>query len=208
VETQFLSDRASVADNGDDTAGETAGFFAWVKTNTTMGATGADGGFNTTTKVTDAPTLGTKRVLTETEIRDVAQAVYEEGGMTEYLCGTPQVIRNLSEYLFTSSARVATMQNERQGENRDQSGTAYGSITVFVTDFGQILKMVSNRLHPAAQAASATVPDAAASHLAFIDPRGVRAAFLQGFQTRPLARTGLSEKRLTSVDLCLAVTNE
>ena len=46
------------------------------------------------------------------------------------------------------------------------------------------------------------------SHLAFVDPRGVRCAFLQGFQTRPLGRVGLSERRVISVDKCLAITNE
>ena len=205
VEVQLLSDVAAVIDNGDDTAGITAGFFSWVKTSTLFGATGADGGFNTTTKVTDAPTPGTKINLTEEGIRDVAQGVYEQGGDTEFLCGTPQVIRNLSEYLFTSSARVATQTNYKQGENKDQSSTAYGAVTVFVTDFGQILKLVSNRLHP--QEGGGT-PTAAVSHLAFIDPKGISVSFIQGFQTRPLARTGLSEKRLTSVDLALAVTNE
>jgi len=64
------------------------------------------------------------------------------------------------------------------------------------------LKLIPNRLMPV------SAGGAAESHLLFLDPRGVRCAMLQGFQTRPLARTGLAEKRLVSADLALAVTNE
>ena len=196
MEVQLLSDVAAVVDNGDDTAGITAGYFSWVKTNTIFGATGADGGFNTTTKVTDAPTAGTKINLTEEGIRDVAQSVYETGGDTEYICGTPQVIRNLSEYLFTSSARVATQTNQKQGENKDKSSTAYGAVTVFVTDFGQILKLVSNRLHPQA---GGGVPVATVSHLAFIDPRGIRVSFMQGIPDQTI---GANRPFREKIDLC------
>ena len=201
IEAHFMSDVAAVKGT-DSVAGVTAGVFSWIKTNTVFGATGSDGGFNTTTLVTDAPTAGTKAALDESEIRDVAQNVYEEGGSTDCLIGNPTIIRALSEYLFTSSAKVATQTNYKQGEGKDQSSTAYGAVTVFVTDFGQVLKLIPNRLMPV------SAGGAAESHLLFLDPRGVRCAMLQGFQTRPLARTGLAEKRLVSADLALAVTNE
>jgi len=204
IEAQFLSDVTSVADNGDDTAGVTAGFFSWLKTNTSHGSTGSANGFNTTTKITTGPTFGTKRVLTETAIRDIAQSVYEEGGETRFIMGTPTVIRALSAYLFTSSARIATMTSEEQGNMAGQSSKAYGSVSVFVTDFGQVLTMVANRLQPLKDGGT----DTGESSLAFIDPRGIGCANIQGFETRPLARTGLSEKRLVSWDGCLMVNNE
>lgn len=200
VEATLISDVASVIGT-DAVAGVSAGYFAWVKTNTIFGATGADGGFDGA-GIVDAPTFGTKAALTETQIRDVAEMVYKEGGMTTKIMSIPDVIRSLSEYLFTSSARVATQTNYNQGENRDKSSTAYGAHTVFVTDFGQVLEMVPNRLQPASSGATDE------AHMAFIDERYLRIAFLQGYQTRPLARTGLSEKRMVSVDFTLAVTNE
>lgn len=204
VEAQFLSDTASVQDDGVSTAGVTAGYFSWLQTSTSHGATGQANGFNTTTKVTDAPTFGTARALDETSIRDIAQSIYEEGGETRFIMGTPTVIRALSAYLFTSSARIATMTSEEQGNQAGQSSKAYGSVSVFVTDFGQVLTMIANRLHPLRDGGT----DTAISNLAFIDPRGIRCATIQGFETRPLARTGLSEKRLVSWDGCLCVTNE
>jgi hypothetical protein len=72
--------QASVADDGSTVAGKAGAFPCWIATNYYPGATGSAGGFNTTTKVVDAPTAGTKRALTETLIRDAAQAVYQAGG--------------------------------------------------------------------------------------------------------------------------------
>ena len=80
------------------------------------------------TGIIDAGTPGAAAALKETDVRDVAQKVYEEGGNTEYLLGRPQVIRLMSEYLFTSSARVATQTNYDQGTNKDMASTAYGAV--------------------------------------------------------------------------------
>lgn len=200
VEAQMLTPQASVAGDGAAVAGVSAGFQAWIKTNVSYGATGSAGGFNFSTGIVDAPTAGTARALTETLVRDIAQMVYEEGGNTYCLMGTPQVIRLLSEYLFSSSARIATQTNYNQGTNQNQGSTAYGSNNVFVTDFGQILRMKDNRLQ--------AVTAANESALFFIDNTKIRQSFLTGYRTMPLARTGLSEKRMISVDYSLLVTNE
>lgn len=196
----MLTPQASVAGDGTAVAGVSGGFQAWIKTNVAYGATGSAGGFNFTTGVIDAPTAGTARALTETLIRDMAQQVYEEGGNTYCLMGTPQVIRLLSEYLFTSSARIATQTNYNQGTNEDMASTAYGAHNVFVTDFGQILRMKDNRLQ--------AVTAANESALFLIDNTKIRQSFLTGYRTEPIAKTGLSEKRLISVDYSLLVTNE
>lgn len=55
--------QASVADNGTAVAGRTAGLGAWIATNTVFGALGSAGGFNTATKVVDAPVEGTIAAL-------------------------------------------------------------------------------------------------------------------------------------------------
>ena len=173
VEAQMLTNQASVAGDGNTAAGISAGLGAWLETNVDFGVGGSAGGFNTTTGLIDAATPGTARALTETLIRDIAQKVYQEGGETTILMGTPQVIRNLSEYLFTSSARIATMTNQ------DTSGTsgmtAYGSANVFVTDFGQVLKLVPNRLQPQT--------DTDTSTLYFLDPRHLKQSFMRGYRT-------------------------
>jgi hypothetical protein len=198
VEAQMLTHQASVAGDGNTVAGVSAGLGAWLETNVSVGATGSTGGFNTTTGLIDAPTPGTARALTETLIRDIAQSVYENGGESIYLMGTPTVIRRLSEYLFSSSARIATMTNDNASGTSPM--TAYGSANVFVTDFGQILTLVSNRMQPQ--------DDTDVSTLYFLDPKHLKQSFMRGYRTEPLAKTGLSEKRLISVDYSLCVLNE
>lgn len=198
VEAQMLTPQASVQDDGNTVAGVSGGLAAWIKTNASVGATGSVGGFNATTKVIDAPTAGTKRALTETLLRDMLQLVYEAGGDSEYLMSTPQTIRIMSEYMFTSSARIAVQQNAVSNPGGPME--AVGSVNVFISDFGQVVKMKDNRL----QAETA----AGVADLFILDPAFIRQSFMKGYAVEPLAKTGLSEKRLISVDYTLLVTNE
>ncbi len=198
VESQMCTQQASVQGDGATVPGISAGLGAWIQTNTIRGVGGTDGGFNFTTKIIDAPGAGTPAPLTETNIRDIAQEIYQQGGMTQYLMSVPEVIRIISEYLFSASARVATMTND------DASGTkamtAYGAANVFVTDFNQVLTFLPNRLQKLDAANSAS--------LYFTDPAHLSQSFLTGYQTEPLAKTGLSEKRMVSCDYTLCVLNE
>ena len=111
---------------------------------------------------------------------------------------TPTVIRLISEYLFSSSARVATMTNDNASGTSPM--TAYGSANVFITDFGQVLKLKDNRQQKDT--------DENVASLFFLDPSKLWQSFMTGYQTEPLAKTGLSDKRLISCDYSLLVTNE
>jgi hypothetical protein len=198
VEAQMLTILASVAGT-DSTSGQSAGLGAQLKTNISVGATGAAGGFNTTTGVFDAPTPGTKRALSEKIIRDILQSVYTNGGNTTMLMARPVVIRLMSEYMFSSSARVATLTSQSGGQSRAPM-TAIGSVNVFITDFGQTVTMQDNRM----QATDA----AATSSMYFLDPTHLRISYLKGYTVEPLGKTGLSEKRIMSVNYSLLVLNE
>lgn len=199
VEAIQLTIQGSVAGDGATIPGKAAGLGAQLKTNISLGATGVAGGFNTTSGLFESPTIGTKRALSETTIRDVLQGVYEEGGNTTTLMARPVVIRKLSEYLFTAVARVANMQ-ATQAQNSPSSLTAYGSVNVFVTDFGQTVQMRDNRLMQ---------PDAAGiSTMYMIDPQHLRQSFLRGYQAEPLGKTGLSDKKLMSGEWSFLVLNE
>jgi len=197
VEAQMLSQLPSVAGDGTAVAGQSAGLGAWLETNVSFGATGSAGGFNTTTGVIDAPTPGTARALTETLIRDISQAVWEAGGNTDCIMGTPTVIRALSEYLI-AEGKIAVLTNDENVGNGEM--TARGSVNCFVTNFGQVLKMIPNRLQQQT--------DTDVSTLYFLDGSHLKQSFMRGYRTEPLAKTGLSEKRLISCDYSLMVTNE
>ncbi len=197
VEASCLSNSASVS--GTDTvAGVSGGLNAWLETNAEFGATGSAGGFNTSTGVVDACTPGAARALSETLVRDVAESAYNKGGSPTILMMVPSVCRKFSEYLFTSSARVATLTSET---GQSESGaTAKGSVNVFVTDFGIVMELTPNRI----QRNYATNESTAF----LIDPGHVRISYLYGYRVEPLAKTGLADNRLMSVDWTLVVTNE
>ncbi len=201
VEAISLLGQASVGDTG-AAAGTAAGIPSWLTTNTFRGATGADGGFGgTTADIVDAPTAGTARGLTETLVRDAAQAVYEAGGDPTILMMVPGVCRALSEYMFTSSARIATLTSETtQSRN---AAVAKGSVSVFVTDFGVTMEMVANRLQPDGVGGDTDVSD-----VLLLDPMYLRHGFLHGYRVEPLAKTGLADKRQMAVDWTLKVLTE
>jgi hypothetical protein len=199
-EAIYLTQQASVADDGAAVAGKLGGLGAWLTSNVNRGVGGANGGF--AAGVVATPTLGTERALSETMIRDVAQAVWEKGGNPTTLMSIPTMIRRLSEYMFTSSARIATMMTE--GAQDKSAMIAKGSVNVFVTDFGVTLEMIPNRLM---QPVVATGGDEHCN-VYLIDPMYARESFLEGYRVEELAKTGLADKREMSVDGTLKVLNE
>jgi len=196
-EAAMLSNNPSIAGT-DAVAGQSGGLNAWLETNVSFGTGGSAGGYNTGTGIVDAATLGTAEALTEAKVRDVAEDIYTEGGNPTVLMMVPSVCRKFSEYLFSSSARIATLTSET---GQSESGaTAKGSVNVFVTDFGVTLDLIPNRLQ------QNTGTDESSAFM--LDPMHLRQSFLHSFRTEPLAKVGLSEKRLMSADWTLVCTTE
>jgi hypothetical protein len=198
VEGILQTGQGSVEDDGDTIPGECAGIFAFIKTNGLHGVGGSTPGFDDTTKLVGDVVPGTKRGLTEKMVRDVGQMVYEAGGNPSVFMARPAVVRLFSEYCFTSSARIATLTSET-GQSESAS-TAKGAVNVFVTDFGVTLDLVPNRLQPAVAAGT--------SNIGIYDFEYIDHPKLVGYQTQPLAKTGLSEKRMMTVDYTLRALNE
>jgi len=212
VEATALSNNPSIVAT-ETVAGQTAGLAAWLvgdvdvlgnavaagSENVIRGAGGADGGWYATAanSLVAASTPGTAVALTETAIRDVMENVYTKGGDPSVLMTTPAVKRIISEYLFTSSARIAT--NISQGGEGASVREASGAFDVFLTDFGT-LRLVPNRLQPHY---NGTTND----YVFIMDPSYLELSYLQGYRTEPLAKSGLSDKRVISVDWGLKVLN-
>lgn len=204
VEAIALENQASFADTG-ASAGKVGGFPTWITTNYTPRTGAAVGGFDNgaggTTVTTAFTEADAEAALTEEEVRNQVEAVYNEGGNVTKMMTIPGLIRKFSEYLFTSSARVATLMSD-QGKSRDKAA-ALGSVNVFVTDFGT-LDMVPNRLQ---QKQQTQVPDDSCI-VFYIDPEYVSLCYLKGYRTDTLAKTGLAENRQMSVDWTLIVNTE
>ena len=204
VEAISILNQASVIDNGNATAGHSGGIPAWIKTNATGGAGFAAGGYNTTTGLVAAFTPGAQRGLTETLVRNAAQAAWQAGGDPSILMSIPGVIRGLSEYMFTSSARIATLQRDTQGSTN--AAAALGSVNLFITDFDVTLTMRANRLQSSYASIGGTVAQVAT--VLIYDPAYLMMSYLQGYRTETLAKTGLADNRQISVDWCTKVFNE
>lgn len=198
IDAICLANQGSIADDGASVAGKSAGLDAWLTTNTNNGATGGNGGFQAGSGLVTAATPGTARALSETAIRNVAQAVWEQGGNPSVLMGRPAVIRKLSAYMFTASAQIATLTSDVK--EKRSAAVATGSVNVFVTDFGVVLEMTPNRLQ---QPTSAGV-----SSVFIIDPEYVAVSYLMAMTAFGLAKTGLADKGMCAADWCLKVMSE
>src|SRR3954470_22231161 len=145
VEAASLSINASVQDDGVAVAGQSAGLSAWIKTNTNIGATGANGGFVTGTKLVTTRTPGTKRALSFAFISTMIENVYTLGGMPTILMSVPGVTKRLGQVLVPIPQSAKPTQNV-QGTGDGVSQTAQMYIDAFKTDFGFLMQMVPNRL--------------------------------------------------------------
>lgn len=195
VEAIALENQGSVADDGNTVPGLAGGLPTWLETSI---ANGTPGGFQTGSGLTAAFTPVAPTALTESDVRDIVQSVYQEGGDPTKMMSVPAVIRKFSEYLFTSSARIATLMSD-QGRSAE-AATAMGSVNVFVTDFGT-LDLVPNRLQQLQGGGTW-------AFVFILDPEYLSLSYLQGYRTEMLAKTGLAENRQMSVDWTLKVHTE
>jgi hypothetical protein len=178
--------------------------------NVSRAADGTDGGWYGSAGATGANGLveiagvGTEEALTETKVRDVQEAIYTKGGNPSTAMMPPAVKRLFSEYLFTSSARIATLIADGGGAASERKGS--GSVDVFLTDFGT-LSLVPNRLMPYYDTTAAGPQGDANAYMFVLDPSLLELSYLQGYRVEPLAKSGLSDKRIMSVDHSLCVKN-
>lgn len=211
LDAQAIAHFASLEDNGDAQEGVVGGLPTWIKTSTVNVTSPV--GFNPATKYTELPTIAVDGYqLTEADIRDLVESIYNEGGDPTILMTIPGIVRKISEYLFTSSARVAALMSD-QGKSRE-AAAALGSVNVFITDFGT-LKLVPNRLQQKYDIATGNAvydPAVPANNnradVFVLDPAMIRMSYLHGYRTDPLAKTGLADNRQMVVDWSLKVLNE
>jgi len=208
-EAILLLNQASVADDGNTTAGKVGGFPAWLETNALRGTSGADGGFNTSTKVVDAPTAGQSRVLlTDTHLKELIEDVYLSNGDPTILMSVPQLIRRLNAFVLANPTTfaIATPTANVEGAGPGVEQTAQGYISFLKTDFGFLLKLLPNRLqqtYSSGDSSAVSVCD-----LLLIDPNLVEVAELIGIHAEPLAKLGLADRRMLSRDYTLRVGDE
>lgn len=188
IEAMVLSDNVAVAGNS-TTARKSAGLGAMVYTNISHGGAGATPA-HTSGLATTAQTAGTNRAFTETLLKTVSQATYTASGEFPSLISlTPS-----HKGAFSGFAGIAT---NRYQVAKGKQGVIVGGADVYMSDFGE-LTAVPNYVQATANATTAFV----------LNPEYMGIAYLGGFKSEPLAKTGHTEKELVSAEACLVVTSE
>lgn len=184
MEKRLLSNKAAVP--GDDsTAGKTAGLGAFIRTNVSRGAGGANGTLSGTTVgyPNAAPTDGTEREFTEDLLKPVIQAAWEQGGQPTHL-----IVGGYNKVKASGFTGNAT----RTKKAEDKKLVA--AIAVYESDFGQ-LQIVPARLTVQRQAL-------------LLDPEYAEIGYLQTMHNFALAKTGHSDRRAVAVEWGTIVGNE
>ena len=183
---KMLLDNVAASAGSASTARQTAGLPAFLTTNTARGTGGADGttsGTGSAGYPNAAATDGTQRAITETLLKGVIADCWDEGAEPSVvLCGSAQK-QTIST--FTGNAT-------RYKEAEDSKLNA--AIDVYVSDFGEL------QIVPARHIRSRDV--------FVLDPNYAAVAYLQTAKQEPLAKNGLSERRLISAEYGLQVTSE
>ena len=188
IEASVSSLNVAVLGN-DTTARISAGLGRMLYTNVSLGATGAIPA-HTSGAATSAITSGTNRTFTEALLKTVLQLIYTNSGeMADTIYLTPT-----HKGVFSGFAGIAV--NRYQVKDGKQ-GRIVGGADVYMSDFGE-LTVVPNYVMATSAPENVYVLNG--------DTYGV--AYLQPFQSVPLAKTGHTEKEMVFAEACLVVTSE
>ena len=224
VERACLLNNANVQDTGaGGAAGEAAGLESWIDNENELNTSIVNATAGNATQFRDLSTGGVTiggwtnhtagiipavvytsvtavNALTETSVKDVVEQLYTNGADPTVLMARPPVVRRLSEFMFTSSARVASLVSSSDEGSRAQR-VVQGSVNVMVTDFS-VLEIVANRLQPVSGDGSP------ASDTVFIfDPTMMQISYLHGYRAYDLAKLGLQDRKEIAVDWTLKPLN-
>jgi len=183
---KMLLDNVAASAGASGTARQTAGLPAFLTSNTARGTSGADGttsGSGEAGYPDAAATDGTQRAITEDILKGVIADCWDSGAEPSVvLCGSfnKQTISG-----FTGNAT-------RYKEAEDSKLNA--AIDVYISDFGELQIVPARHVR--------------ARDVFVLDPNYAAVAYLQTAKQEPLAKTGLSERRLISAEYGLQVTSQ
>lgn len=183
---RMLVDNVGALAGNTTTARRTAGLPAFLRTNVSRGATGANATLSGTTAgfPNAAATDGTLRALTETMLRTVIASCWDNGAEPSIvLCGS--AVKQKISSTFTGSATKFKNVDDKK---------VVSAVDIYVSDFGE-LQIVPTRF-------------IRSRDIFVLDPSYARIAYLQQTKQSPLAKTGHSERRLIAVEYGLQVDTE
>lgn len=188
LEAMVLSDNVAVAGNS-STARKSAGLGTLIYSNVSHGGSGATPA-HTSGLATTAQTAGTNRAFTKTLLDTVMLSIANTSGEM------PSIISLTPSHKVTFSGFTGISANRNQLK-RGQQGVIVGGADVYMSDFGE-LTVVPNYVQTTANPNTAFI----------LNPEYAGIAYLSGFQSEALAKTGHTDKEMVSVEACLVVTSE
>jgi len=183
---KMLLDNVSASAGASGTARQTAGLPAFLTTNTARGTGGADGttsGSGSAGYPDAAATDGTQRAITETILKGVIADCWDAGAEPSVvLCGS------------SNKQTISTFTGNATRYKEAEDSKLNAAIDVYISDFGELQIVPARHIR--------------ARDVFVLDPNYAAVAFLQTAKQEPLAKTGLSERRLISAEYGLQVTSE
>lgn len=187
LEIRVVGNYAANAEAG-ATPRRTAGILAFLQTNTSRGAGGANGTLSggTSGYVNAAATNGTLRTFTEALVKSVMATAFGNGAKpTQAMMGPTQ------KQEWSSFTGIADIRQEVKGKDQ---GIITAAADVYVSDFGAI-SLIPH-------------PYGLTRDVLLLDPNYAGMATLDGVKSKALASNGDNEKFLMTVEKALVVKNE
>lgn len=187
MEVILCGPQAAVLGN-DTTARETAGFEAFIRTNDSRGATGAEATLSAAPNGHPSVDVvdGTQRAYTETIHKAVNQLCYASGGEPDTV-----IVGPFNKGVSSGFAGIAAQRYMAPGSGQS---TIVGAADVYLGDFGTT-RFVPSRFSRDRSAL-------------YVDKRYISLAMLRPFELMELAKTGDADKRALVVEYGLKVDIE
>ena len=182
-EMSIIGNNASRAESGGN-ARLTGGALAWLTSNTSVGASGANGGFSS--GVVGAATNGTLRSFTEAQVKTVMAAAFSAGGKPSQAYMGPT-----QKQEFSAFTGIATIRHDAPGS---KMASIVGAADVYVSDFGNLALIP----HPYGLTRDCLIAD----------PDMWATGVLDGWKSVELAQSSDSTQYAITFEACLVARNE
>ena len=183
---KMLLDNVAASAGASGTARQTEGLPAFLTSNTARGTGGADGttsGSGSAGYPDAAATDGTQRAITEDILKGVIADCWDAGAEPSVvLCGS------------SNKQTISTFTGNATRYKEAEDSKLNAAIDVYISDFGELQIVPARHIR--------------ARDCFVLDPNYAAVAYLQTAKQEPLAKTGLSERRLISAEYGLQVTSE
>ena len=184
MESALLANKGTVT-AGTDTARQTAGLGAWIKTNDFVSTSGGSPTY-TTGAPAAARTDGSQQVFSETNLKAVIKLCYDSGAEPNVIMCGPFNKQKLSTFTGIASTTYDM--------STAKPAAIIGSANVYVSDFGTF-EVMPNRFQRDRD-------------VWLLDFDFVSVCFLRPFTMEKMAKTGDAENRMLLTEFGLKVKNE